>query len=174
MRTLLEKYFHDTWPNHHRDMRDYTHSGWELLNQIDLDEHILDVGCGNNLFRSHYDNLIGIDIANEHADHVVSIELYKPDHRFDVALCLGSLNFGSRSAVQYQIQKVVSLLKPKARIYWRCNPGKHDHGNPEFDQIEVYPWTFEDHKRFSKQFGFELKECKWDGDTNRIYAEWIR
>ena len=58
-----------------------------------------------------------------------------------------------------------------SRIYWRCNPGRRDHGNKECEDIDFYPWTFEEHIRLADKFGYEIGEMDWDSN-NRIYAEW--
>ena len=61
------------------------------------------------------------------------------DIKFDVAFCLGSINFGNESNILNQIECVINCLNPQARIYWRCNPGLHDHGNEECETIEFFP-----------------------------------
>ena len=64
---------------------------------------------------------------------------------FDVATCLGSINFGSIDVISKQIAKVVSCLKPKSRVYWRLNPGRQDHPNRFCENIDYFPWTLEIH-----------------------------
>ena len=68
---------------------------------------------------------------------------------------------------------LIKLLKPNARIYWRCNPGRKDHEDKGCEKINFFPWSFEIHKKFSKYFGFTCTELKWDSN-NRIYSEWFR
>jgi hypothetical protein len=167
--TELNEYFSTLWnPN----IDQYQYSGWTLIDKIDPDETVLDVGCGPNLFKNKITNLIGIDPAFDQADYKTTIEGFQTEKRFDVAFCLGSINFGDKLTVINQIACVVNLLKPIARIYWRCNPGQADHGNEECKLIEFYPWTIEEHVKLSELFGFRLITCCWDG--NRIYAEWSR
>lgn len=94
--------------------------------------------------------------------------------RFDAAFCLGSINFGSVEDIEHQIGLVVQLLKTKnSRIYWRCNPGRKDHKNPDCESIDFYPWSFDDHHRLAEKFGFTVNELDWDSN-NRIYAEWVK
>ncbi len=150
----------------------YQYSGWALIDKIQSNELVLDVGCGFNEFKTRILNLTGIDPANDRADYKVSIEEYSPLHKFDVALCLGSINFGDKLTIMNQIACVINCLKPTARIYWRCNPGLADHDNEECKLIEFYPWTIEEHVKLSELFGFKLVTSCWDG--NRIYAEWSR
>ena len=166
----LNKYFSTVWRS---NLDQYQYSGWELVNKIRSDETVLDVGYGINEFKSLIPNLIGIDPANENADVKLSIEDFRKDIKFDVAFCLGSINFGSEENILNQIKCVIECLKPKSRIYWRCNPGHHDHRNKECKDINFFPWTMDKHHELSKLFEFEIKELCWDSN-NRIYAEWIR
>jgi hypothetical protein len=166
----LNNYFANTWKS---NLDQYQYSGWALANKIRANESVLDVGCGFNEFKPRISNLIGLDPANDRADVKLPIEEYSPPHKFDVALCLGSINFGNKLTIMNQIACVVNCLKPQARIYWRCNPGHADHGNEECKSIEFYPWSIDEHVKLSELFGFKLMTCCWDTD-NRIYAEWSR
>lgn len=169
----LNTYFGTVWHRNNGDMSNYTKTGLSLVNKVTDDELVLDVGCGANPFKGLIKNLVGIDPAFDQADYKCTIEEFETDTKFDVAFCLGSINFGDRSDIERQIAKVVSLLKPKARIYWRCNPGLQDHANDDCKQIQFYPWSVIEHVSLSDSFGFRLVECSWD-TKNRLYAEWVR
>lgn len=166
----LNEYFATKWKS---NLNQYSYSGWNLLNNIISDEWVLDVGCGPNPFKGKIKNLIGIDPAFDEADYKVTINEFKSDIKFDVAFCLGSINFGSEDKIITEINSVVNLLNKKSRIYWRCNPGRKDHGNIECEKIDFFPWTFETHEKFSDYFGFKCMNLKWDNNY-RIYAEWFR
>jgi SAM-dependent methyltransferase len=166
----LNKYFANNWKS---NLDQYKYSGFNLINKILPNESVIDVGCGFNEFRGRIPNLIGIDPANAQADYRLSIEGFQSAEKFDVAFCLGSINFGDESTIVNQISAVIRLLKPNGRIYWRCNPGAADHGNSECKEIDFYPWTIAEHVRLSELFGFRLMTCRWD-KNNRIYAEWSR
>jgi hypothetical protein len=168
----LNKYFTKYW---HSRIDSYKFSGWGLIDKINPNESVLDVGCGRNPFKGKIINLVGIDPAFNEADVKIPIEYFSTDknNQFDVAFCLGSINFGDEATVLNQISHVIRLLKPIARIYWRCNPGHFDHGNDECKNIDFYPWTIEKHIELAEQFGFRLAVACWD-TNNRIYAEWHR
>jgi hypothetical protein len=166
----LNEYFSKTWKS---NLDQYQYSGWALIDLIQPGETVIDVGCGFNEFRGRIPNLIGIDPAFAEADYRLSIEGFQTAERFDVAFCLGSINFGNEETILNQIKHVIRLLKPSARIYWRCNPGLADHGNEECKNIEFFPWTLDKHVKYSEQFGFRLMTCRWDSG-NRLYAEWSR
>lgn len=166
----LNKYFSTVWTS---KIDQYLLSGWALIDKIQPNETVLDVGCGFNEFKRHIPNLIGIDPANSRADFQLSIEDFRKDIKFDVAFCLGSINFGSEENILNQIDCVVQCLKPQARIYWRCNPGLKDHGNQECESIDFFPWTFQKHLDYSEKFGFICQVLANDSN-NRIYSEWTR
>lgn len=166
----LNEYFANKWKS---NLDQYNYCGWSLIDKVNENEWVLDVGCGPNPFKGKIKNLIGIDPAYDESDYKMTIEKYKTDKKFDVAFCLGSLNFGSNEKIISEINSVINLLKPKSRIYWRSNPGKKDHHHNDCEKIDFFPWTFEIHKKFSKEFGFECIDLKWD-NNNRIYAEWSR
>jgi hypothetical protein len=170
----LNNYFSTVWRS---NLNQYKYSGWALVDKVQSDELVLDVGCGFNEFSRFIPNLIGIDPANIQADVKLPIEFFAADntnnYKFDVAFCLGSINFGNENTILTQIASVITCLKPQARIYWRCNPGRKDHGNQECESIDFYPWTLEKHVEFSTLFGFRLAKVCWD-TNNRIYAEWTR
>ena len=165
----INDYFANIWKS---NINQYEYSGWALVDKIQPGETVIDVGCGYNEFRGRIPNLIGIDPANALADYRISIEGFQSIEQFDVAFCLGSINFGDKLTIMNQIACVVNCLKPTARIYWRCNPGFADHGNEECKEIEFYPWSIDEHVKLSELFGFRLMTCCWDND--RIYAEWVR
>lgn len=166
----LNNYFSTVWQS---NLNRYKYSGWALVDKIQPNELVLDVGCGFNEFKNKIPKLVGIDPANDCADFKISIEHFRNDIKFDVAFCLGSINFGNEANILNQINIIVNILKPTARIYWRCNPGSADHNNEQCKSIDFYPWTIEKHIEFSEQAGFKLQRACWD-TNNRIYAEWIR
>ncbi len=169
---FLDEYFSTIWLDRKPEFDNYQYTGWSLLDKIGEHELVLDVGCGNNYFKGHR-NVYGIDPANSQADEMVTIENFETDRRFDVALCLGSVNFGSDEKIRQEIEKILQLLAADGRIYWRCNPGLQDHGNSEFTKVHVFPWSFEYHQTFAAEFGCSIVDLKWDSG-NRIYAEWKR
>lgn len=170
---FLNNYFSKTW---HRDIASYIYSGYKILDKIHPADYVLDVGCGSNPFKGKIQKLVGIDPANQCADVITTIEDYQPDFKFDVALCLGSINFGSEDIIANQISKVNNLLNTHAKVFWRLNPGLHDHGNSEHMDIDFYEWSFPKLKVFAEQYGFKQTNCAidTDGKVVRLYAEWVR
>jgi hypothetical protein len=170
----LNEYFGNIWYKNSDPCKKNTKSGLQLVDKIGNYETVIDVGCGTNPFKGLIPNLIGIDPAFNQADYRCTIDDFVTEKKFDVALCLGSINFGDIADIERQIQKVIDLLEPHGRIYWRCNPGQKDHPDPGCEQINFYPWSIEEHVRLSTKFGFNLAECCWEQEGRRIYAEWTR
>lgn len=173
----LNNYFGTAWRQRHRGLEEFQYSGYGLVEKIQEGERVIDVGCGMNLFKPLIPNLIGIDPAFPEADYQLSLEDYVSQNnviRFNVAFCLGSINFGSQEDIEHQISLLTKILRTKdSRIYWRCNPGQRDHGNQECETVPFYDWSFDEHLRLSKMFGYEIVELVWDS-RNRIYAEWVQ
>lgn len=166
----LDSYFANTWSS---DIKKYQYSGLTLVDRIPVGSQVLDVGCGTNPFKGLIPNLVGIDPANNSSDFKVSIEDFVTHQKFDVALCLGSVNFGDVHDIERQIGKIISLLKQSATIYWRCNPGLPDHNNDQCQNIPFYNWTFDEHVRLSELFGFRMTEFLWD-NADRMFVVWQR
>jgi hypothetical protein len=170
----LNNYFSKVWHRKNGDIPQFDKTGLSLISKIQPGETVVDIGCGTNPFKGHIPNLLGIDPAFDSADIKCTIDEFTTDIKFDVAFCLGSINFGDVDDIERQIAKITTLLKPRARIYWRCNPGLQDHQNEECKLIPFYSWSIQEHIRLSDLFKFKLVECSWESDRRRIYAEWRR
>jgi hypothetical protein len=167
---LLNTYFFTTWRQKNETIDRFQFSGFNLIDRIQLGERVLDIGCGLNQFTGNIPNLIGIDPAFPEADFQTTLEDYARSNtmiRFNAVFCLESINFGTSEDIERQIRLIVQLLRRKSqsRIYWRSS-------THPFDDIEVYPWTFDEHIRLANLFNFEITEMEWDlNDT--IFAEWV-
>ena len=172
----LRDYFTNNWvPASTSKMENYTYTGYKLTEKLDADDRVLDVGCGTNPFKGRIQYLHGIDITDIGADEVVAIEDFVTEEKYDVAFCLGSINFGDDKLIQRQIQAVVNTLKPNSEIHWRVNPGKQDHANEECKNIQFYPWTEDKMRWYANMFDYRLVEWKRDtSDHERYYAMWQR
>lgn len=166
----LNNYFSTHWRG---QFNRYLFSGTSLVKKIQPNEWVLDVGCGANIFKPLIKNLVGIDPAFDQADVITTIENFQTSQRFDVAFCLGSINFGDEKNILNQINCVINLLNTQSRIYWRCNPGLPDHGNKECQDIDFFAWSPTLLKKYAHDFGFRVVDIKEDLN-NRIYCEWAR
>lgn len=173
-REWLKDYFTYHWPSSRTaGLDDYYWTGWRLIDEIHEGETVLDVGCGVNPFKRHIKGLHGIDITDIGSDEQVAIEDYRPETKFDVAFCLGSINFGGWSDVVEQINALTRrCLKDECRIYWRCNPGHRDHENELVNQVPFFNWNINHHIMLTQNTGFKVTEFM--PDNNRMYVKWER
>jgi len=170
-REWLKDYFTNHWKG--RSLHNYKYTGWNLIDEVKEHETVLDVGCGENPFKGHIKNLYGIDITDIGCDENIAIEDYKPKTKFDVAFCLGSINFGDWNTVVKQINCLTrDCLKEKSRIYWRLNPGNRDHDNDKVGEVPFFNWNINHHVMLTQLNGFQV--TAWMPDNNRIYAKWER
>jgi len=173
-----QDYLNDYFRNHWKPSLDaYTYSGYEAIAaKILPHEWLLDVGCGHNPFKNLVSHVVGVDPAMDAADFQVTIEDFYASKLFDVATCLGSLNFGDDAVVGRQINKMVSHLKTKSRVYWRLNPGRRDHASEKCQGIPFYPWSHRRLQDFAELHDFRQvnEQSETNGRVVRLYAEWHR
>ena len=149
----MESYFSGIWQDQNFECLEY--SGYQLVDYVNAQKprSVLDVGCGYNRFKGKIKNLIGIDPYNDAADIKVSLEDYKGPSS-EIALCLGSINFGDEETIDHQIDVLHRLWRKEA--IFRVNPGIPHAGWDDF--IEWYQWTPEKIKDIAKQYNYNL-EC---------------
>lgn len=107
-------------------MSGYSYSGYNLVKDVnDLSPtKVVDVGCGENLFKGLINNLYGFDrdyypkVDRQANIEDIEIEL----DSVDVALCLGSLQYSPRDYQERQLEKVLSWVKPGGYIIMRNQP----------------------------------------------------
>lgn len=152
----MESYFNGIWKD--TSLEHYEYSGYSLVDYINNQKpsSVLDVGCGYNRFKGKIKNLIGIDPYNESADIKVSIENYNTVP-YDIALCLGSINFGDEETINKQIDKLHTLWRREA--IFRVNPGIK-HTGVKYENIEWYPWTQKKIYDVAKQYNYIVKDMK--------------
>ena len=164
----LHKYFSKYWQN---DMKKWKYSGVQLIDEVNSlkPRAVLDVGCGYNEFKGKIDNLIGIDPYNDLADFQVGTLEYKTDQKFDVILCLGSVNFGSRSKIIDEVAKCVKLLSDGGTMFFRVNPGVQ-HDRPEADWIEFFGWNVPFIIELSEMFKLKVLDIRDDTNQRKYFV----
>jgi hypothetical protein len=116
----------------------------------------LDIGCGFNRFKGKINNLWGIDPYNNCADRKLSLEEYIGP-KVDIALCLGSINFGDEKNINNQI-KILDSIWTKECIF-RVNPGlEHTWRNEkDYQNVIWYQWSIKKIYEIQKQYKYNLK-----------------
>ena len=163
----LHKYFSKYWEN---DIKKWKYSGLALVEEVNSlkPRAVLDVGCGYNEFRGKINNLIGIDPYNNKADHEVGTLEYRTDQKFDVIMCLGSINFGSRDKILAEIGRCVDLLADGGTMFFRVNPGVQ-HDKPEADWIEFFAWNVPFIIELSQMFNLQILDIRDDTNQRKYF-----
>jgi 2-polyprenyl-3-methyl-5-hydroxy-6-metoxy-1,4-benzoquinol methylase len=164
---VLNKYFSTHWAN---DMKKWKYSGLQLIDEVNSlhPRAVLDVGCGYNEFKGKIKNLTGIDPYNNHADWKISIRDFKTDKKFDVILCLGSINFGSRSKIESEVGRCVNLLAEGGTMFFRVNPGVQ-HDKPEAHWIEFFAWNVPFIIELAEQFNLKILDIRDDSNQRKYF-----
>ena len=164
----LHNYFSKYWDN---DMKKWKYSGLALINEVNnlKPRAVLDVGCGYNEFKGKIHNLTGIDPYNNLADHEVGTLEYKTDEKFDVILCLGSVNFGNRDKIIAEVGRCVDLLEDGGTMFFRVNPGVQ-HNKPEADWIEFYAWNVPFIIELSEIYNLKILDIRDDSNQRKYFV----
>ena len=164
----LHRYFSKYWDN---DMRKWKYSGLALIDEVNSlrPRAVLDVGCGYNEFKGKIKNLIGIDPYNDRADFEVSTMGYKTNQRFDVILCLGSVNFGSKDKIIAEVGRCVNLLAEGGTMFFRVNPGIQ-HDKPEAYWIEFFAWNVPFIIDLAEMFGLQVLDIRDDTNSRKYFV----
>jgi SAM-dependent methyltransferase len=164
------RFFGEIWKPH---TETYSYTGWQLVEEINKlkPRKVLDVGCGYNQFKDRIPNLIGIDPYNNCADYQVDIfEFVDEPNSYDVIMALGSINFNSFEDIDARINKCVSLLSSKGKMFFRVNPGITHKNGP---WVDIFPWSFEIAQKFAKTYNLTLDNFKKDANS-RLYFVYSR
>ena len=164
----LHKYFSKYWEN---DIKKWKYSGLALVDEVNSlkPRAVLDVGCGYNEFKGKIDNLLGIDPYNDKADLQVSTLEYRTTQKFDVIMCLGSINFGSRDKIIAEIGKCVDLLADGGTMFFRVNPGVQ-HNKPEAKWIEFFGWNVPFIIELSEMFNLKVLDIRDDSNQRKYFV----
>jgi len=156
----------------------YEYSHYAILDKINPDtDSVVDVGCGTNMFHGKIKHLVAFDPTpcsdDSIAPYIIStLENFETTEKFDVALCLGSIQFGTDDDMIRQIEKINGMLKPSCKVFWRF---RLEDDSPE---KYLYNWTLSRLQEFADQYGFTQQEEHVDtnikGVLPRQYVEWVR
>jgi 6-pyruvoyl-tetrahydropterin synthase len=164
----LNRFFGEIWKP---TTEVYQYSGWALVDAINKEKPkaVLDFGCGYNPFKGRIENLVGIDPYNNCADYMVDILEFKVDpESFDHIIVFGSLNFNSKQDIETRFKRLVEILMPGGKMYFRANPGILWPNGP---YVDIFPWSFEIAHEFSKTYNLHLETFKKD-NNDRLYFEY--
>ena len=163
----LNRYFSQYWQ---ADMKKWKYSGLQLIDEVNAlkPRAVLDVGCGYNEFRGRIDNLVGIDPYNQNADFQIATLDYKTKEKFDVILCLGSINFGTQDKIVREVAHCVSMLEEGGTMFFRVNPGVQ-HDKPEAHWIEFFAWNVPFIIDLAQQLKLKILDIRDDTNQRKYF-----
>jgi hypothetical protein len=158
----LETYFAEYYVSYDDDPH--------VKNLVQIARKVLDVGCGDNLFKKYIQtgSFIGLDPFNKNADVMCDILDYNTDTKFDLIICFGSINFYDISWVDARMQKVFSLLTKNGRICMKVNPNQPFGDGTRLEWFDS--WTMGLVNHYAHQFKCDIENYrevehgrfKWD------------
>lgn len=158
---ILDVYYYRYW---NENTWSYERSGANLALEVNQlrGESVLDVGCGDNLFKDRIYDLYGIDVFNSNADKQISHVQYQaenPDKQFDVVLALDSINSGRKQDIIHQFEALDKLTKSGGHQFWRVNQNRPNSGGfPLLDLIEFFEWDEKFIRELAECYGYQVKE----------------
>ena len=165
-RAVLKNYFGKVWQ---AETKKFKYSGLAIIDEVNAMNpgNVIDIGCGYNEFKGKIQNLTGIDPYNDRADISVHTLDYKPEVEYDVAICLGSVNFGSSDKILGELENVVSMVRSGGFLYFRVNPGIQ-HDKPAAKWINFYDWDPVFISNAAQYLNCDVLTLRQD-DNNRFY-----
>ena len=165
-RAVLKNYFGKVWQ---AETKKFKYSGLAIIDEVNAmnPDNVIDIGCGYNEFKGKIQNLTGIDPYNDRADISVHTLDYNPEVEYDVAICLGSVNFGSSDKILGELENVVSMVRSGGFLYFRVNPGIQ-HDKPAAKWINFYDWDPVFISNAAQYLNCDVLTLRQD-DNNRFY-----
>lgn len=139
---------------------------------------VCDLGCGTNLYKEHFPNIIGVDvIEHPNVDVQSSILDYEPDEQFDIVMALGSIQYYDKKYMSDCFRKMVDLTKVGGTIifrslyseemksyehllFWNLNLIEwytKEYNLQHIQSIQIYPLKEKVSKKFPEGFTDHLK-----------------
>ena len=85
---------------------------------------IVDIGCGMNIWKEFYPNVIGIDMEHPAADIIEKFDdefVLRHTEEYECAFSISSLVFVSFAAIEHQLNQFIKTIKPGGRGYISFN-----------------------------------------------------
>ena len=165
-RAVLKNYFGSVWQ---AETKKFKYSGLAIIDEVNgmNPDNVIDIGCGFNEFKGKIQNLTGIAPYNDRADICIHTLDYKPEVEYDVAICLGSINFGSSDKILGELENVAGMGKSGGFLYFRVNPGIQ-HDKPAAKWINFYDWDPVFISNAAQYLNCDVLTLRQD-DNNRFY-----
>jgi SAM-dependent methyltransferase len=145
LNNAIKNAFSKDTKSHVQNINKFQKCGDETIKLInDLNPNlVLDLGCGDNQYKHHIKNLVGIDLVSSRADIIGDISyLNFPNESVDACLCYGSINFGNEELINKQLCEMFRILKPGGLAVFRGNMNEQENEiYYGWSKEKVYFWT---------------------------------
>jgi|SRR5210317_920056 len=143
-----------------------------VIRLVTQSQCVLDVGCGDNLFKKQIrlGTFTGIDLYNKNADIMCDILDYKTNLKFDLIICFGSINFYDIKWIDDRMHKVFSLLKPGGTICMKVNPGEPFENGKKLAWFDR--WTVPLAKHYAELYNMKIEHLR-EGSRKRIKWDYV-
>ena len=167
-RNSLRQEIDDYFSNHYVSNDEDQH----VANFVKKSKSVLDVGCGDNLFKKYHHNgaFIGIDPFNKNADRMCDVIDYDSPFKYELIICFGSINFYNIQWVDDRMKKVATLLKPNGRICMKVNPCNPFENGVVLDWFDK--WTIPLIEHYAEIFNYEIENLR-EGGVGRIKFDYV-
>lgn len=132
-------------------------------------DYVLDVGCGDNLFKKH-GLVTGIDPFNFNADIMIDVLDFEPDQKYPLIICFGSINFYNIQWIDDRMKKVASLLDDQGRICMKVNPNKPFGNGVKLEWFDK--WTVPLIEHYAELFNYSIENMR-EGEFGRIKFDYV-
>lgn len=162
--TNLEEYFANDYISEDEDPH--------VAEIVKKSKSVLDVGCGDNLFKKYQQSgtFIGIDPYNKNADWMCDVLDYNSPFKYELIICFGSINFYNIQWIDDRMHKVASLLKPNGRICMKVNPCKPFANGVKLEWFNK--WTLPLAEHYAELFNYSIENMR-EGEFGRIKFDYV-
>ena len=140
-----------------------------VVNLVKEAKYVLDVGCGDNLFKKH-GKVLGLDPYNSKADVMTDILDFEPVIKYPLIICFGSINFHDAKWVDDRMKKVATLLEPQGRMCFKVNPNKPFGNGVRLDWFDR--WTMPLIEHYAEMFNYDIENIR-EGGNGRIKFDYV-
>ena len=140
-----------------------------VVELVKTSNFVLDVGCGDNLFKKH-GKVLGLDLFNSKADVMMDILDFEPVIRYPLIICFGSINFYDIKWVDDRIREGTSLLEPKGRICMKVNPCEPFANGVRLQWFDK--WTKPLIEHYAEIFNYSIENMR-EGEHRRIKFDYV-
>ena len=142
---------------------------------------VVDIGCGENIFKGYIDNLIGIDKESLNADIQNDIfDMNFDNNSIDAIIAFGIFNFIPYYETEILIKRIYNWLKPNGLLYIKVRMCASNLYKEKHKRMQIYPWSYQFRQYLMDNYMFkyylypEIHSFIKGSDLHREVFAWIK